>query len=216
MGPAESAAGVAGDTAVAAGLSTAWCACWNGRHWRGAATSGSSRPGRTGAGSRHRPGRGGVRPRAEPRFGNRAVLDGLDLDITPGEFVALIGHSGSGKSTLLRALAGLDREVTGQLHVTGPVPVAFQEPRLVPWKKVLDNVALGLRVADPQAAARGGLEEVGLAERAAAWPVTLSGGEADQAWRRCDEPTPVRSVTGRARPSAASPRSATPARSGPW
>jgi len=115
------------------------------------------------------------------RFGDRVVLDGLDVDIAPGEFVALIGRSGSGKSTLLRALAGLDQDVTGQLHVNGPVSVAFQEPRLVPWKKVLANVALGLRVADPQAVARGALEEVGLAERAAAWPLTLSGGEAQRA-----------------------------------
>ena len=115
------------------------------------------------------------------RFGDRVVLAGLDLDIAPGEFVALIGRSGSGKSTLLRALAGLDREVTGRLSVPGPVSVAFQEPRLVPWKRVLANVALGLRVADAQAAARAALEEVGLAERAAAWPVTLSGGEAQRA-----------------------------------
>ncbi len=115
------------------------------------------------------------------RFGDRAVLAGLDLDIAPGEFVALIGRSGSGKSTLLRALAGLDQEVTGEISVAGPVSVAFQEPRLVPWKKVLANVALGLRVADPQAAARIALDEVGLAERASAWPVTLSGGEAQRA-----------------------------------
>jgi len=107
-------------------------------------------------------------------FGGRTVLAGLDLDIAPGEFVALIGRSGSGKSTLLRALAGLDREVTGELRAPGPVSVAFQEPRLIPWKKVLANVALGLRVADPQ-------DEVGLAERASAWPGTLSGGEAQRA-----------------------------------
>jgi sulfonate transport system ATP-binding protein len=114
-------------------------------------------------------------------FGHRTVLDRLDLDIAPGEFIALIGRSGSGKSTLLRALAGLDREVTGQLSVTGPVSVAFQEPRLVPWKKVLANVALGLRAADPEASARTALDEVGLAERASAWPATLSGGEAQRA-----------------------------------
>ena len=114
-------------------------------------------------------------------FGGRAVLTDLDLDIAPGEFVALIGRSGSGKSTLLRALAGLDQEVTGQLSVEGPVSVAFQEPRLVPWKKVLANVALGLRVADPQAVARTALDEVGLAGRASAWPATLSGGEAQRA-----------------------------------
>jgi sulfonate transport system ATP-binding protein len=70
------------------------------------------------------------------KFGDRIVLDGLDLDIAHGEFIALIGRSGSGKSTLLRALAGLDQEVTGQLSVAGPVSVAFQEPRLVPWKRV--------------------------------------------------------------------------------
>ena len=115
------------------------------------------------------------------KFGDRIVLDGLNLDIAPGEFIALIGRSGSGKSTLLRALAGLDREVTGQLSVTGPVSVAFQEPRLVPWKKVLANVALGLRAADPQASARTALDEVGLAERSSAWPATLSGGEAQRA-----------------------------------
>ena len=114
-------------------------------------------------------------------FGHRTVLDRLDLDIAPGEFIALIGRSGSGKSTLLRALAGLDREVTGQLSVPGPVSVAFQEPRLVPWKKVLANVALGLRAADPEASARTALDEVGLAERASAWPATLSGGEAQRA-----------------------------------
>jgi sulfonate transport system ATP-binding protein len=114
-------------------------------------------------------------------FGDRTVLDNLDLDIAPGEFVALIGRSGSGKSTLLRALAGLDREVTGQVSAASPVSVAFQEPRLVPWKKVLANVALGLRVGNPEAAARTALDEVGLTERAAAWPLTLSGGEAQRA-----------------------------------
>jgi sulfonate transport system ATP-binding protein len=114
-------------------------------------------------------------------FGGRTVLDRLDLDIAAGEFIALIGRSGSGKSTLLRALAGLDQEVTGELSVAGPVSVAFQEPRLVPWKKVQANVELGLRVADPQASARTALDEVGLAERASAWPATLSGGEAQRA-----------------------------------
>jgi sulfonate transport system ATP-binding protein len=114
-------------------------------------------------------------------FGERRVLDGLDLDIAPGEFIALIGRSGSGKSTLLRALAGLDRDVAGEITVNGTVAVAFQEPRLVPWKRVLANVCLGLRTAEPHAAASAALAEVGLTERADAWPLTLSGGEAQRA-----------------------------------
>jgi sulfonate transport system ATP-binding protein len=114
-------------------------------------------------------------------FGDRRILDGLDLDIAPGEFVALIGRSGSGKSTLLRALAGLDKGLSGELSVEGPVAVAFQEPRLVPWKRVWVNVSLGLRVPDQRQAARDALAEVGLAERADAWPLTLSGGEAQRA-----------------------------------
>jgi sulfonate transport system ATP-binding protein len=115
------------------------------------------------------------------RFSGHAVLDGLDVDIAPGEFVAMIGRSGSGKSTLLRALAGLDREVTGEIAVSGTTAVAFQEPRLVPWKRVAANVRLGLRVPDPEAVAAAALAEVGLTDRAAAWPLTLSGGEAQRA-----------------------------------
>ncbi|GAA4129658.1 ABC transporter ATP-binding protein [Actinomadura keratinilytica] len=115
------------------------------------------------------------------RFGDRTVLDGADLDIARGEFVALLGRSGSGKSTLLRALAGLDRDTGGELSVDGTVAVAFQEPRLVPWKRVRANVTLGLRGPDPRAAADRALAEVGLTERGDAWPLTLSGGEAQRA-----------------------------------
>jgi sulfonate transport system ATP-binding protein len=111
-------------------------------------------------------------------FGERTVIDGLDVEIERGEFVALLGRSGSGKSTLLRALAGLDREATGTLAVGGTVAVAFQEPRLLPWKRVVDNVALGLD--RPKERAYEALEEVGLAGLASAWPLTLSGGEAQR------------------------------------
>ncbi len=82
------------------------------------------------------------------------MLGGLDLDIAAGEFVALIGRSGSGKSTLLRALAGLDPEVVGGLAVSGRVAMAFQEPRLVPWKRVWANICLGLKTVSPRSVAR--------------------------------------------------------------
>jgi sulfonate transport system ATP-binding protein len=113
-------------------------------------------------------------------FADRIVLDGLDLEIARGEFVALIGRSGSGKSTLLRGLAGLDPGLEGDMEVHGTVSMAFQGARLLPWKRVLDNVRLGLRRSDPSAVARAALAEVGLQDHHEAWPMTLSGGEAQR------------------------------------
>jgi sulfonate transport system ATP-binding protein len=118
--------------------------------------------------------------KARRSFAGRTVLDGLDLELARGEFVALIGRSGSGKSTLLRALAGLDPAMEGRLEVQGAVSIAFQGPRLLPWKRVLDNVRLGLRTTDPTEVARSALAEVGLQDHQAAWPLTLSGGEAQR------------------------------------
>jgi sulfonate transport system ATP-binding protein len=113
-------------------------------------------------------------------FGTRRVLDGLDLTVRHGEFVALLGRSGSGKSTLLRILAGLDKEVHGESNVDGQVSVAFQQPRLLPWRRVWRNVTLGLPTDEPRATAQRALDEVRLADRADAWPRTLSGGEAQR------------------------------------
>lgn len=114
-------------------------------------------------------------------FGRRVVLDRLDLSVTHGEFVALLGRSGSGKSTLLRVLAGLDAVPPGVARLPQRRAVVFQEPRLMPWKTVAQNVALGLRREDAGQAVRAALAEVGLDARADAWPVTLSGGEAQRA-----------------------------------
>jgi sulfonate transport system ATP-binding protein len=134
-------------------------------------------------------------------FGDREVLRGLDLTIAPGEFVALLGRSGTGKSTLLRILGGLDADYGGDVLVPQLRAVVFQEPRLLPWERVLANVGIGLTARDLTArdhapgpngsgsvahlsrAAQRSLEalrEVGLAGHARAWPVTLSGGEAQR------------------------------------
>jgi len=111
-------------------------------------------------------------------FTLKGVLNGVDLDIAQGEFVALLGRSGSGKSTLLRALAGIDHEAegTGEIALPPRIAVIFQDARLLPWMRVLDNVTLGLPAAAHARALRA-LEEVGLAGRERSWPHELSGGE---------------------------------------
>ena len=114
-------------------------------------------------------------------FDGRTVLHNLDLDLRPGEFVALLGRSGSGKSTFLRALAGLDDGFDGTLAVSRRRAVVFQDARLLPWMGVLDNVLLGLDGRSDRERAREVLGEVGLAAHEDAWPRTLSGGEAQRA-----------------------------------
>jgi sulfonate transport system ATP-binding protein len=114
-------------------------------------------------------------------FGDRHVLRDIDLTVRKGEFVALLGASGSGKTTLLRILSSLDVATSGELEVAQNRSVVFQEPRLLPFRKVRGNVTLGLsrkqrRTVDPLAA----LAEVGLAGHAGAWPKSLSGGEAQR------------------------------------
>ncbi|GGK68485.1 ABC transporter ATP-binding protein [Nocardia camponoti] len=121
-----------------------------------------------------------VRTRGLTRgFGHRIVLNGIDIEIRRGEFVALLGRSGSGKSTLLRALAELDSDVpgSGELSVPTKRSVVFQDSRLLPWARVLDNVVLGLTGRDASDRGRAALAEVGLAGREKAWPRELSGGE---------------------------------------
>lgn len=116
-------------------------------------------------------------------FGTRVVLDHVDLTIARGEFVALIGRSGSGKSTLLRAIAGLDYDVAGSGALWTPqrVSLVFQDSRLLPWLRILDNIILGQRGVAARARGREVLAEVGLAGRDRAWPHELSGGEQQRA-----------------------------------
>lgn len=113
-------------------------------------------------------------------FGDQQVLRGVELSIGRGEFVAMLGHSGSGKSTLLRILAGLDSDVSGIVRAPAERAVVFQNPRLLPWRRTLDNVAFALNGPDPRVRAANALAEVGLGAKEKAWPLTLSGGEAQR------------------------------------
>jgi sulfonate transport system ATP-binding protein len=119
------------------------------------------------------------------------ALDRFSADIRLGEIVAIIGGSGCGKSTLLRAVAGLDRATAGKIvlddiQITAPhekIGIIFQEPRLLPWLSVADNIGFGLMglPADVrrEKVARA-LKRVGLMDKADAWPRELSGGQAQR------------------------------------
>jgi len=117
-------------------------------------------------------------------FGSAEVLRGIDFEQSPGQFVALVGRSGSGKSTLMRLIAGLDVPSSGRIEANGSTlqgansttRIMFQEARLLPWKRVLDNAALGLPRGQRDRALHA-LEQVGLADRAGDWPGILSGGQ---------------------------------------
>jgi sulfonate transport system ATP-binding protein len=114
------------------------------------------------------------------RFGDRVVLDHLDLTIAGEELVVLLGPSGCGKTTLLRLMAGLDRPDGGTVEVPVRRAIVFQGDRLLPWQRALRNVTLGLEGPDADQRARAALAEVGLAGRERAWPRELSGGEAQR------------------------------------
>lgn len=118
-------------------------------------------------------------------YGRNRVLDDVSLRVGRGEIVALVGRSGSGKSTVLRVLSGLAGDYEGERQVLGAPAVAFQEPRLFPWRSVRDNVLYGLtrtRLSKAEALSRidRALDEVGLTDKAQAWPLTLSGGQAQR------------------------------------
>src|SRR6187455_656570 len=119
-------------------------------------------------------------------FGDNEVLRGIDLHIPAGQSVAIVGRSGCGKSTLLRLIAGLETITAGTISLgeearPEDVRVMFQEPRLLPWARVLSNVEVGLgrerNSPDAQARAESALVEVGLAEKRTQWPALLSGGQ---------------------------------------
>ncbi|HEY9627042.1 MAG TPA: ATP-binding cassette domain-containing protein [Coleofasciculaceae cyanobacterium] len=117
-------------------------------------------------------------------FSQFQVLKEINLEITPGEFVAVVGKSGCGKTTLLRLLGGLESPTQGQIEIDGQTlqglnrnaRVMFQDARLLPWRRVLDNVSLGLKTQAAQQA-QWALGQVGLGDRAQHWVTQLSGGQ---------------------------------------
>jgi sulfonate transport system ATP-binding protein len=125
--------------------------------------------------------------RVERRFGDTRVLRGIDLTVPEGQFLAIIGKSGCGKSTLLRLLTGLDQPDGGridrsaQARAPAGTRIMFQDPRLLPWARITDNVAVGLTGIATGDTARSRataiLAEVGLSERGSEWPSVLSGGQ---------------------------------------
>ena len=119
------------------------------------------------------------------------ALDGISLNVAPGEIVAVVGGSGCGKSTLLRVVSGLDNPTQGNVALDGDpivsphekIGIVFQEPRLLPWLSVADNVGFGLAhlsKAERNERVARQLERVGLADKAAVWPRELSGGQAQR------------------------------------
>lgn len=122
----------------------------------------------------------------EKSFGINVVLQNLNLEVMPGEFVAIVGRSGCGKSTLLRLIADLETPSAGGVFLNGQltqrpnptVRMMFQDARLLPWESVLANVELGLfGSTGSRPIALQVLSSVGLAEKATDWPAVLSGGQ---------------------------------------
>jgi putative ABC transport system ATP-binding protein len=131
------------------------------------------------------------------RAGPVAILRGIDLSVTRGESIAVVGRSGSGKSTLLMIIAGLERTTRGRVEVVGAdlgrldedglarlratnIGIVFQSFHLVPTMTALENVALPLEFLDRDDAferARAALADVGVSHRETHFPGQLSGGE---------------------------------------
>ncbi|MGP4972678.1 ABC transporter ATP-binding protein [Psychrobacter alimentarius] len=119
-------------------------------------------------------------------YGDVCVLDNLNLEVKPGEFLAIVGRSGCGKSTLLKLIAELEQVTSGEILLidqhrsqsvtTKDVRVMFQDARLLPWRSVQKNVQLGLKPS-LYAKADSLLDAVGLAPKAKLWPAQLSGGQ---------------------------------------
>jgi NitT/TauT family transport system ATP-binding protein len=145
----------------------------------------------TAPGAAHGPTVGDPHRRRTQAIGSTVAIDGIDLDVAAGDFVAVLGPSGCGKTTLLRLIAGLDTADRGSVDVGvveepsarrhRSIAYVFQDAHLLPWRDVQANVALPLELAGtPEATRRravdAAIERVGLADAASRYPAQLSGG----------------------------------------
>lgn len=130
-------------------------------------------------------------------FGHLEVLKGIDLEVTKGEKLVIIGPSGSGKSTLIRCMNGLEEVTKGEVYIDGQLmthktraalnrqysSMVFQQFNLYPHLTVMDNLTLGpvklkkVRKDEAEALAMENLKRVGLEKKALVYPATLSGGQ---------------------------------------
>lgn len=108
-------------------------------------------------------------------FGTQQILGAFELSVQGGERVAILGPSGVGKSTLLRIIAGLDRAFVGSLSVTDGIAMVFQEPTLLPWRSVTEN--LSLTTGASSEAIADALDAVGLSGQTEKYPGHLSLGQ---------------------------------------
>lgn len=119
-------------------------------------------------------------------FSGRSVVRDVAFDVAAGEIVAVLGASGCGKSTLLRAIAGLDKDFTGSIAIHGThndqnvVGMIYQEPRLMPWLNVEENIGFGLEQKSAKSSIDALLQEVLLEDARRYLPKQLSGGMAQR------------------------------------
>ena len=111
----------------------------------------------------------------ELSYNGQTILKDIALTVTRGQTLALVGPSGIGKSSLLRIFAGLERRFTGNCSVTGKTAMVFQEPTLLPWRNLRDNITIASGASPAEADAV--LADVGLADRAEEYPNRLSLGQ---------------------------------------
>jgi sulfonate transport system ATP-binding protein len=113
-------------------------------------------------------------------FGDHVIFEKLNLQVAPGELVALLGPSGCGKTTILRCLAGLSKPDAGWFNVFGEAAIVFQEPRLFGWLDVRGNVAFAARSDEERSRIDDLLASVGLSSALKKLPKELSGGMAQR------------------------------------